>query len=198
MRIGIDIDGVCYKWINTALYMMREILPNSPYKNDPAFAGPEVHTSWMHIPDRVEKKHWKWLWDEGVEKGLFRHGDMYPGTVKALNKLSEFGRLVAVTQRPHRAAKDTFDWIGYHGLPFEEIHILQGESKTTTGKYDAFIDDKPDNCRELIKAGTPVVCLPDRPWNQQFGDQYELGVTRTFSWDQFINIVRDYENLSRS
>jgi uncharacterized HAD superfamily protein len=158
------------------------------------------NTSWDYIKDHIDPAHNKWLWNEGVKKGLFRHGHLFPGTIKALNKLSEYGRLIAVTQRPHRAAQDTFEWIAYHRLPFSEVHVLQGEPKTSVGTFDAFIDDKPANCLELARAGTPIVCIPDRPWNQGGnGELIDAGVTRILTWDDFVTIIKDnYEAVSRS
>lgn len=191
MRIGIDIDGVCYQWTKTARYMLREILPNSPYAKSGAMGVEDP--CWDHIPKNIDPVHWKWLWKEGVENGLFRHGDLYAGTVKALKKLATLGRLVAITQRPHRAAQDTFDWIGYHRLPFKEVHVLHGESKTTVARCDVYIDDKPENCAELHdrwEGLRPVtICIPDRTWNQDF-DAEAHGCLRIRSWGAFIAIVQ--------
>ncbi len=192
MRIGIDIDGVCYQWTKTARYMLREILPNSPYTKDGPL-GTEC-TRWDYIKDNVEPKHDKWLWDEGIKLGLFRHGHLFPGTIKALRKLAEYGRLVAITQRPTRAAEDTFAWINFHRLPFYEVHVLQGQSKTTIAQCDAYIDDKPENVVELKEAfPDSTVCLPDRPWNTDFVAA-DHNVVRTYSWDDFVQIAKRGKN----
>lgn len=186
MRIGIDIDGVCYQWTKTARYMLREILPNSPYTKDGPL-GTEC-TEWDYIKHNISPEHNKWLWKEGIKLGLFRHGHLFPGTIKALRELDKLGRLVAVTQRPERVAPETFEWIAFHQLPFREVHVLQGESKTTIEPCDFFIDDKPENCAEIASAWpTSVVCMPDRPWNKSFD---AAGAIRVYSWDDFISIVR--------
>src|SRR6185503_19620874 len=189
MRIGIDIDGVCYQWSKTARFMLREVLPNSPYTKD----GPmgQESTDWRYIPDNVDKKHWNWLWDEGIKLGMFRHGDMYAGTPEALKKLAKMGDLVAITMRPKRAAQDTFDWISYNRLPFSEVHVLQGESKLVVAPCDYYIDDKPENCFELAINGT--ACLRNQPWNQKVNQDAmdENGVIRVDGWNEFIHIIRD-------
>lgn len=191
MRIGIDLDGVCYQWTKTARYMLREILPNSPYTKDGPM-GTEC-TEWDYIKHNVAPEHNKWLWDEGVKLGLFRHGHLFPGTIKALRALDKLGDLVAITQRPTRAINDTMAWIAFHGLPFREVHVLQGQSKTSVRRCDLYIDDKPENCAELYARweGTrsAAVCLPDRPWNQHF-DAPDAGCVRTYSWDDFVQIAR--------
>lgn len=192
MRIGIDLDGVCYQWTKTARYMLREILPNSPYhKHGPL--GQEC-SKWDYIKDHVSKEHNDWLWKEGVELGLFRHGHLFPGTIKALRALAKYGRLVAITQRPHRASEDTFAWINFHRLPFREVHILQGEPKTEVAQCDVYIDDRPKNCIELKTAfSDSTVCIPDRPWNQEFS-ACASGCVRTYSWDEFVQIAKRGKN----
>lgn len=185
LRIGIDLDGVAYQWTKTARYMLREILPNSPYTKDGPL-GTEC-TEWDYIKHNIAPEHNKWLWKEGVKLGLFRHGHLFPGTIKALRKLNELGRLVAITQRPEAAAEDTFAWINFHRLPFREVHVLHGGSKTVVQPCDFFIDDRPENCIELAEAWPQCrVFIPDRPWNTMF---YSLNVTRIFSWDEFVNAV---------
>lgn len=184
-RIGIDIDGVCYQWTKTARYMLREVLPNSPYTKDGPL-GREC-TEWDYIKHNVAPKHNTWLWNEGIKLGLFRHGHLFPGTIKALRKLDTLGDLIAVTQRPLRAAEDTYAWIAYHRLPFKEVHILQGEPKTRIIPCQAFIDDKPENCYDIASAWGWMVAMPDRPWNQGYEN---AAVERIFSWDQFIDMVK--------
>lgn len=192
MRIGIDLDGVVYQWTKTARYMLREILPNSPYTKD----GPlgQECTEWDYIKHNVSPEHHKWLWNQGIELGLFRHGHLFPGSIKALRTLDRLGDLVAVTQRPERAVSDTYAWINFHQLPFREVHILHGGSKAAVRPCDAFIDDKPANCEELREAWpTALICMPDRPWNR---DATPPGTVRVHTWDDFINLVRSKKNAS--
>lgn len=190
MRIGVDLDGVCYQWTKTARYMLREILPNSPYSKDGPL-GQECNR-WDYIKDNIKPEHNKWLWSEGIKLGLFRHGHLFPGTIKALRQLDKLGRLVAITQRPERAASDTFAWINFHQLPFREVHVLQGESKTSVAKCDIYIDDKPDNLLDLGRVfPRSVLALPDRPWNEDFRER-DFGIYRTYSWDNFLDMARNH------
>lgn len=193
MRIGVDIDGVMYQWTKTARYMLREILPDSPYTKDGPL-GIECPT-WDHIKDHVTREHYDWLWTEGVRLGLFRHGHMFPGTIKALRQLAECGDVIAVTHRPATAVTDTLDWLAFHRLPLSGVHILTSQqSKSRCGPFDYFIDDKPSNCVDLEETGA-VVCMPDRPWNR---DAQPPGVVRTYSWDEFTNIIKKGKHHVRS
>lgn len=184
----LDIDGVLYQWTKTARYMLRDIMPDSPYTKDGPL-GIEC-TEWDYIKHNVSPKHYKWLWKEGVKLGLFRHGHLFPGSIKAVRELAKMGSLVAVTQRPRDATADTLDWIAFHRLPFQEVHVLHGGSKTQVAECDVYLDDRPENVIEL-KAAFPdaLVCLPDRDWNRGF-IAAEHGVIRTYTWSDFVELVK--------
>ena len=186
MRIGVDLDGVCYQWDKTARYMLREILPASPYAKD----GPlgVESTSWDYIEQNVAKGDWKWLWKQGVELGLFRHGHLYPGTIKALRALDKIGNVVAVTSRPEKAIEDTMAWIAFHKLPLREVVVLHGGRKSETRECAMYLDDKPENCTDLVE-GWPesYICLMDRPWNQGTSPH---GVSRIVTWDDYVSIAK--------
>lgn len=191
-RIGVDLDGVCYQWDKTARYMLREILPDSPYKYDPALKIPSQ--SWDYIEQHVEKKHWRWLWDQGIALGLFRHGHMFPGTIKAIRELAEFADVIAITSRHKSTVPDTAAWVSYHQLPLSGLHIVGGEPKSLVKPLcDVYIDDKPENCADLLQTGA-VVAMPDRPWNQ---DANVAGIVRTHSWDEFVTLAREAPRVKR-
>lgn len=183
MRIGLDVDGILYEWERTARYMLREVLPDSPYTKDGPLGVPS--TRWNYIKDNVSREHNKWLWDEGVKLGMFRHGHLYPGTIEAVKRLARRGQIVIITHRPERAVPDTLAWLAYHQLPLSEIHILSNqEPKSQISNLDVFLDDKPENCTDMLKTGAEV-CIWDRPWNQQAVD----GVIRLSSWATFERVV---------
>lgn len=187
VRIGVDIDGVMYQWSKTARYMLREILPDSPYTK----AGPmgQEATSWDYISSNVAPKHWKWLWVEGVRLGLFRYGHLYPGTIKAIRELAELGEVIVITHRPQQAVNDTLAWLSYQNLPLAGVHILtdQAPKSTVRPQCDAYIDDKMENCHDLAKnTNARLVALMDRTWNQTDEGR---AVTRVRSWREFINLV---------
>lgn len=186
MRIGLDVDGILYQWEKTARYMLREVLPDSPYTVD----GPmgKVQSCWTYIEDNISKEHSKWLWSEGVRLGLFRHGHMYPGTIEAVRRLARRGEIVIITHRPAKAVQDTLAWLAYHQLPLSEIHILSNqEPKSLIANLDVFLDDKPENCTDMLKTGAEV-CLWDRPWNQR---EPVDGVIRLSSWPTFERVVEN-------
>lgn len=193
MRIGVDIDGVMYHWDKTARYMLREVLPDSPYKD--ALNEPGLY--WNHIQDQVSKEHWSWLWSEGVRLGLFRHGHLFKGTIVAMRQLAELGDVIAITHRPKAAVNDTMAWLSYQQLPVSGVHILTNqEAKSGVQHCDAYIDDKPENCEDyLLNTKAPIVAMPARPWNRAIGPEllkhehiHRLRIV--FDWNSFVEECR--------
>ena len=197
MRIGVDIDGVMYHWEKTARYMLREILPNSPYTKDGPLGTESTH--WNYIQEAISEAHWAWLWSEGVRLGLFRHGHLYPGTIKAIRQLAELGDVVCITHRPKQAVHDTLAWLAYQNLPLAGLHILTNMEPKSTVKpeCDIYIDDKADNCDDLFfETNATLVCLMDRPWNQHAEIYYQnapegYGLCRVDNWQMFVDKVSD-------
>lgn len=183
MRIGLDVDGVLYKWDLTAGYMLREVLPDSPYKGDPRLMIESP--SWHYIEGIVSKEHWRWLWNEGVKLGLFRHGHLYKGAIQAVRRLATFGEIVIITHRPKQAVPDTLAWLAYQQLPISEIHILtKGEPKSRVNDLDVFLDDKPENCEDMRANSEARVGIWNRPWNQTSDFS-----PRIYSWQDFESMV---------
>src|SRR3990167_1953190 len=116
MRIGVDLDGVCYKWSKTARYMLREMLPGSPYTRE----GPmgQEADGYDYIQRNIAPEHWKWLWTEGVRLGLFRHGHIIKGAIEGVNALAADGHdMIIVTHRPKAAVTDTLRWLAVADFP---------------------------------------------------------------------------------
>lgn len=188
MRIGIDIDGILYQFEKTARYLLREVLPDSPYKT-----GPLEHpfTSWNYLEDSgVSKKHIRWLWTEGVILGLFRHGDLYSGTPKAMQELAKLGEVVIITHRPRQAVNDTLAWLSYHKFDLSGVYIFSHLEPKSSVKCDVYLDDKPENCIDLLANTDGWVALMDRPWNQHRTSDEEELLHRVYNWQEFIEIVR--------
>jgi uncharacterized HAD superfamily protein len=179
VRIGLDIDGVMYKWDKTACYMLREVLPNSPYKD--TLKGDSLYWNW--IPDQIAPEHWKWLWNEGVKLGLFRYGHLFPGTIQAVRRLAELGDVVLITHRPKAAVGDTLAWLSLLNLPISGLHLLtNSEPKSLVmPQCDIYLDDKPENITDLHNNTKGLAVLRRQPWNRDY-------ITRASveNWDQFI------------
>lgn len=192
MRIGLDIDGVMYKWDNTARYMLRNVLPDSPYKDDENLM--HEATYWNYIPDHVAPEHWEWLWKDGVKLGLFRYGNLYKGTIQAVRHLATLGDVVLITHRPAQAVTDTLAWLGLMDLPIKGLHLLTNqEAKSGVRPYcDVYLDDKPENVEDLKRnTSAKLVCLREQPWNLNIPTG--KSIRRVQGWATFMHLV---ESLS--
>ncbi len=170
--------------------MLREILPNSPYTKE----GPlgQEATSWTYIADHISKEHFNWLWHEGVEQGLFRHGDLYSGTAKAMTELAKIGEVVIITHRPPQAVNDTLAWLSYHKFDLSGVYIFSKQEPKSSVKCNIYIDDKPENCIDLFAHTYGHVAIIDRPWNRGEDNLYDLsGIRRVYNWQEFIDFVKE-------
>lgn len=188
-RFGIDIDGVCYQWSKTARYMLREVLPNSPYTKDGPLGQESTH--WNYIQDHVSPEHWAWLWNDGVRLGLFRHGHLYPGAIEGIRKLADVGDVIIITHRPKSAVVDTLAWLAYQRLPLAGIHVLTNMEAKSGIKCDVYIDDKPENCVDLSRNTSGRIFLMSRPWNAEFARSASLewDVTPVPGWPEFVAAI---------
>jgi hypothetical protein len=164
--------------------MLREVLPNSPYKDVPEFK--EEASYWEWIPEHVSKEHWAWLWNEGVKLGLFRYGNLYPGTVQAVRKLATLGEVILITHRPKQAVGDTLAWLAMLDLPISGLHLLTNQEPKSGVKpeCDVYLDDKPENIDDLDMNTDGLAVLRRQAWNEAYGAKVAV---RT--WDQFIALV---------
>lgn len=188
MRIGLDIDGVMYKWDKTARYMLREVLPNSPYKE----VLKQESQSWDWIKEQILPGHWAWLWKQGVELGLFRYGHLYPGTIQAVRELATIGEVILITHRPKQAVTDTLAWLAYQNLPITGVHLLTNEENKGLVRpgCDVYLDDKPENFMDYIKHSDGTPFLMRRPWNQHFAWPTGPQDLIVKDWPEFIEQVR--------
>jgi uncharacterized HAD superfamily protein len=193
LRIGVDLDGVLYQWEKTARYMLRHVLPNSPYSDDGPLGVTQTH--WNYIRDNISPEHDKWLWREGVRLGLFRHGHLYPGSIEAVRELAAIGEVIIITHRPKQAVCDTLAWLAYQQFPLSGVHLLTNQEPKSSVRpmCNVYLDDKPANCWDLAEnTQAQLVALFERPWN--VGPQpWRPGLLRVHSWREFIDAVRALE-----
>lgn len=183
-RFGLDLDGVVYDFEGAARFILRTIhgidIEESPY--------------WDHIPQRLEalgrKDLWGWLFSpEGGRAGLWRSGHVLKGAVEAARELAEHSQLVVITRRPRTAIADTLLWLGFHGIPADEVHVLGDSPKHEVEWCRWYVDDNADNIAELERYTVAKrLFLWDRPWNE--GCVTAGRVQRVNNWNTIIEEVK--------
>lgn len=190
MDIVVDCDGVLYEWGRTACYMLRE------YKGYTNLA--RVAPDWDYYERMVEKEDWKWLWNEGVPLGLYRHGHSVKGSLDGIRALKNMGHnLYFVTHRPENGIKDTISWLDHRFggeviYPWSGVHILTSQESKTSVPADVYIDDKRENISDvMLNTGAKAVVF-DQPWNWGSlpGDGDAGRFARCKGWPEVIAAIR--------
>lgn len=163
MRVGIDLDGVCYDFTES----FRQYL--TVYRGyDPApFTEP---TRWEFYEDwGFSLEEFVALCDDGVDDGIiFSEGDPFPGTREALERMKADGHTLHIVTdrsfgRPGESEYATRAWLDHHGLPFDSLTFSRDK---TVVRLDIMVDDRPKNYDELIAAGVEA-WLQDRLHNRK-------------------------------
>lgn len=163
MRVGIDLDGVCYDFAAS----VREYLCNTAGVAD-ADACPdptrwEFYEDWgLDLPAFLDAFH------AGVDAGvIFSHGDPHPNVAEAFRWIKAAGHSIhIVTDRamgqPGSSERATAAWLNRHGLTFDSLTFT---SDKTVVNLDVMVDDKLENYYALEAAGVKSYLLT-RAWNQ--------------------------------
>ncbi len=187
LRMGIDLDGCLYDWDDQSRFLMQ---------HEFGYDVPAAITEWNQLEKIVRPKHWRWLWSEGVERGLFRNGNNYKGGLEAMKELAEIVRVVIITSRPPQARVDTVEWLAHYRIVIDELHIL-GKSGVT-GKSDpkssvpcdVYLEDAPHNLIELLENTKAKVIGFERSWNTEVRDR--TGLYWVKEWDDVVKLVRGF------
>lgn len=165
MRVGIDLDGVCYDFsasvrrflCRTDAYAMRHPEP----------VRWEFYEDWGYSLDQfINTCH------DGVDAGvIFTHGEPYPNTAEAFMRIKAAGHSIhIVTDRsfgsPGASASATLGWLAAHGLSYDSITFTADK---TAANVDVMVDDKPANYEALRAAGVDAYLLT-RAWNKHVPD----------------------------
>lgn len=191
LRLGLDLDGVVYRWQDTAIYLLNTLRGTS--------VSYDAWDHWDYLKETISKDDWKWLWSDAViDHGLFRFGSLYKGSREFLRDIKDQYEIVVITSRQENAVRDTMDWLAYQQLPTTEIHILGQQSKSSVEpKCDVYIDDAIHNCEDLLVNTGGLVVMPDRPWNAKYSSPEYLRFHRGFGWGHIKFILnRYYEQMT--
>lgn len=163
MRVGIDLDGVCYDFAAS----VREYLCNTARTHD--FAACPDPTRWEFYEDwGLDLPAFLDVFNSGVDAGvIFTHGNPHANVGEAFKVIKGAGHSIhIVTDRavgkPGASEAATSAWLSSHGLPFDSLTF---SADKTVVNLDVMVDDKLSNYDALEAAGVDAYLLT-RPWNQ--------------------------------
>jgi hypothetical protein len=182
MRVGVDLDGVCYDF---AFHLRRYLVDGLGH--DPArYAHTDSWDFWARWG--WSEAHFRTMCDEAVDAGfLFSTGEPLAGTRDALEALVRAGHEVhIVTARrfgtaPRASERATQRWLGEHRLPFTSLTISVDKAVIPT---DVFLEDYVPNYERLRESGSRPY-LVNRAWNAPHDD----GRNRVADIGEFARVV---------
>lgn len=160
MRLGIDLDGVVANFTKGWMDFY-----NREFGTDFSVADSK---RWN---DLVDLTHFTdigefWEWSSNLDgHSVFWHLEPFAGAVEALRDLADEGHsIVIITTKPKFAERDTQEWIERHGVPADEVYILEDKWLI---ECEVYLDDGPHVLPRLV-ANRPdaTVCRYIRPWNE--------------------------------
>ena len=179
LRLGIDMDGVISDFNAGWTWRYNRDFPDGaarPLTSDDVVEW-DAPVDLTHFGSM--NQFWKWARTCAEGRSIFHGLDPYPGAVEALQSLADTGHeVVILTTKPHFAIDDTYEWLATHGVPTDEVHILDDK---TVVDCDVYLDDADHNLTALIAAHpAATVCRYVRPWNSAIA-----GAVDVAGWTDF-------------
>ena len=185
MRVGIDLDGVCYDFADSFRRYLS-VTNRTEYKV--AFGEPDkwhFYRDWGMTDDEFVN-HCHLGADLGI---IFGQGSPRDDAPSALQFIKAMGNSIhIVTDRSfgrslgtNSSERNTIKWLTRWEIPYDTIDF---SSDKTSVKTDVFVEDKLDNYDALVASGVDCY-LVERPWNIDSGDCRK----RVKSIQEFASIV---------
>lgn len=162
MRVGIDLDGVCYPF-EEALRQYLFRIEKRTWKSMPEPTCWHFYEEWglseYQFNDYCHRAANEW--------GLFERAKPYPGVVDAIRRIKDAGNTVHIVTareygRPGDSERQTCRWLRGWEIPYDTLTFSRDKTVVRT---DWYIDDKPSNVDSFHHTLTRAF-LMDQPWNQ--------------------------------
>jgi 5'-nucleotidase len=172
MRIGVDLDGVCYPFVDT----FRLWLEHETGRTYGPIEQWNFHKDWGYTTPEFLG-----FMEQGCKAGLVFHvGSPMPGSLAGVRAIHDAGHDVVIcTTRGDYAHGATHDWLDRWGFPRSEVIITADKDAC---RLDVLLDDGPHNIEAVRAAGVRGVVF-DQPWNRHVDGE------RVWSWPEFVEMI---------
>jgi valyl-tRNA synthetase/predicted acetyltransferase/protein-tyrosine-phosphatase len=193
--LALDIDDVLAATIPGAFeYFSKKLGRPAPSLYD-------YTEDWAKLMGVDEKTAADLMKEIYADDEFFGSVDEVAGAKKALEKLHNKFKIVAVTSRPPSMEKITRAWIqkNFAGL-FDEVYMMNffdeisaDAAKKTKGEFVKklgarwLIDDQPKHCNSAIENGVKAICFGDYPWSKTGLND---GILRADDWEKVEEILQ--------
>lgn len=163
MKIGVDIDGVLYPFMEDISAYLRRHGIDADLN---AWQGWSGYSAWG-----LDKASWRAWCDRAADEGvLFNSMAPYPGAAEAMRELTAAGHFLhLVTARDfgtdYSWVRNTCAWLSRFEIPF---HSLTFDPDKTVVEVDVFVEDNLSNHDALVDVGRRVYLIDTR-YNQAEG-----------------------------
>lgn len=184
MKVGFDLDGVCYDFAES----LRTYLRAADLDNNYSIYDGEVDKWHFYLDWGMTLEEFIDHCNKGADlQWIFGYGHPRDNAPDAMNFVKNLGNTVhIITDRsfgswPIVSERNTKQWLTAYGFEYDTLTFSADKTCVET---DMFIEDKLENYDALDAAGVEVY-LVDRPWNQDVGDSRR----RVKSVQEFATIV---------
>jgi 5' nucleotidase, deoxy (Pyrimidine), cytosolic type C protein (NT5C) len=186
LRIGVDLDGVCYDFADSLrIYLARTRQTEKYTVKDGEVDKWHFYLDWgMTVEDFLDHCH------KGADLGIiFALGKPRDAAQDAISFMKLMGHSIhIVTDRSFGRAVgynssefNTKKWLNSYEIEYDSLTFSADKTCVPT---DIFIEDKLENYDCLVAAGVDCY-LVNRPWNESPGDSRK----RVNSIQEFATIV---------
>lgn len=193
IKIAIDLDGVCYNFVDTLRAFVME------KTGRPATDFPAANTWWFFIEQwgMTMEEYIDWANQGLYENKIFWRGEQIQDALWGVSELYRQGYYIKfITARgggkpePTKVCeKATYFWLESNGFPYDEVIVSYDKSSYS---YDLLIDDSPSNYETCVKDGKHVLVF-DQAWNRHLTD-----APRAIGWREVIEYVNTNYPLEQS
>jgi len=191
LRVGVDLDGVCFDFSESLLAYMKYIGLDQKYDLE------MEHTHWHFYRDwGMTDEEFVRLCNDGADAGWLFSGGYRDNAPEALRKIKRLGHSIhIITDRgfgssPEVSQTITRGWLDRWDIPYDTLTFSRDKTSVPT---DVFVEDKLENYDALWAAGT-YCYLVDRPWNQ---DDSRLR-KRIRSIEEYATLIENNQYLART